>query len=265
MVGLVAALVGCGDAQELASQTFAPRTEGVLVVATTLPAAGFWEGADVDSLDGGFEWALATELADRLGLELRVIDVPFIQIVSGDLGDADIAIAQISITRSRAERVDFSEPYYTTDAGVLAAAGTDMTDLETARDAVWVVVEGTTEADVVADEVRPGADVVVVADEAQAAAAVLDGRAEAALIDLPSALVIADGDDQLAVVAKIATEEQYAVALTNSTPDRLRNRDVVDAALRAFESDGTLSDLSDRWLSPRFATDPADVPLIRIR
>lgn len=256
---------GCSDARDQARQTFVPRADGVLVVATALPAPGFWEGATPAEVDGGYEWELAERLADRLGLELEIIDVPFARIVEGDLDGADLAMAQISITPERSEVVDFSEPYYTTDAGVLAAADTELTDLKGAREATWVVVEGTTEADVVADEIRPTTDPIVVADETEAAAMLLDGRADAALVDLPTALVIAAGDDALAVVAKVATEEQYAVALPRSGPDHAQNRQVVDAALRAFEADGTLADLADRWLDPRYGIDPADIPLIRIR
>jgi len=265
LLASAAAVSSCSDSRDDAQQTFVPRTDGVLVVATALPAPGFWEGADPTTVDGGYEWDLATRLADRLGLELEIVDVPFADIAAGELDGADIAIAQISITDGRAEVVDFSEPYYTTDAGVLALADTEITDLKAAREATWVVVEGTTHAEVVADEIRPDADVLVVADETEAAAAVLDGRAEAALMDLTTALVLANDDDALAVVGKVATEEQYAVALPNSGPDHLRNRQVVDAALRSFDADGTLSDLADRWLAPRFAADPADIPLIRIR
>lgn len=264
---LVGALVlaGCDEARDDARQTFVPRTEGVLVVATALPAPGFWEGGTPSTVDGGYEWELATRLADRLGLELEVVDVPFAQIDRGELDGADLAMAQISVTRERSEQVDFSEPYYTTDAGVLAAPGTEIADLKSAREATWVVVDGTTEADVVRDEIRPEADVVEVADETEAAAAVADGRADAALVDLPTALVIAAGDSDVEVVAKVATEEQYAIALPRGAAEAARNRQAVDAALRAFEADGTLRDLADRWLAPRFADDPADIPLIRIR
>lgn len=265
LLASAAAVSSCSDARDDARQTFVPRTDGVLVVAAALPAPGFWEGADPATVDGGYEWDLATRLADRLGLELEIVDVPFADIAAGELDGADIAMAQISITGARADLVDFSEPYYTTDAGVLALADTEITDLKAAREATWVVVEGTTQAEVVADEIRPDADVLVVADETEATAALLDGRAEAALMDLTTALVLAEGDDALAVVGKVATEEQYGVALPRTGPDRDRNRQVVDAALRAFDADGTLSDLADRWLAPRFAADPSDIPLIRIR
>jgi polar amino acid transport system substrate-binding protein len=261
----LAAMAGCSDARDHARQVFVPRTEGVLVVATALPAPGFWEGDDPATVDGGYEWDLASRLAERLGLELEIIDVPFARLVAGDLDGADLAMAQISVTSARAEVVDFSQSYYTTDAGVLAPAGGTIPDLKTARESTWVVVDGSTEADLVASDIRPAAELVVVADETEAAAALLAGRADAALVDLPTALVLAQDDDRLSVIARVVTADRYAVAMPSTGPDRARNRQVVDAALRAFRSDGTLADLADRWLAPRFAADPADIPVIRIR
>ena len=52
-----------------AGGTFTPATDGVLTVATNLPAPGFWDGDDIDHLTGGFEWGIATDLAKRFGLE----------------------------------------------------------------------------------------------------------------------------------------------------------------------------------------------------
>src|SRR4029453_8585833 len=80
---------GCGDESEgSAGGTFTPATDGVLTVATNLPAPGFWDGDDVDHLTGGFEWGIATDLAKRFDLDVKFVDVPFQQLAAGDLGDA---------------------------------------------------------------------------------------------------------------------------------------------------------------------------------
>ena len=59
-------------AQDIAGQDVrAGRRRAELTVATSLPAPGFWDGADVDELTGGFEDGIARALADRFDLELR--------------------------------------------------------------------------------------------------------------------------------------------------------------------------------------------------
>lgn len=258
---LTFAAAACSSSRDLARADFEPATDGVLHVATALPAAGFWEGDDPAAVHGGFEWGLAEALADRFDLRLEIVDLPFARIAGSDLGGADMAIAQVSITDARGEDLDFSTPYYETAPGVLAATGEEIADLATAKERRWVAVEGTTEADYLDDIVEPDDPWSAVADEAAAAAAVAAGDADAALIDLPVALVLADRVDGLDVVARFPTSERYGVAL----PDGSRvNREAVDQAIRAFEADGTIADLEEEWLRPAFGRDPSGLPVIRV-
>jgi hypothetical protein len=52
-----------------------------------------------------------------------------------------------------------------------------------------------------------------------------------------------------------------AVALPPDSP----NGEVVDAALRAFTSDGSIDDLIERYLVPIFESEPDAIPIIRTR
>jgi CorA-like Mg2+ transporter protein len=54
---------------------------------------------DAASIHGGLEWGLAEALADQLGLDLTVGEVPVTDIVAGWLHSADIALAQVSATK----------------------------------------------------------------------------------------------------------------------------------------------------------------------
>ena len=259
-------VAGCGDTATMGSVPFTPRAAGTLRVATALPAPGFWDGGDTaESITGGYEFELATLLADRFGLDLEIVVVPFEQLASGDLGGADLAIAQISRTESRARVVDFSTPYFDTAIGVLATTGDEIDDLKEARERTWAVVDGSIEQAFLDEIVLPDSEPVVVADEVAAAAAIEDGRADAALVDLPSALIIAGGSDRLEVVSQFVSEQQYAVALPRSGTDRHDNLDAVDTAVRAFAANGTLDELVDEWLDPRFESSPDRVPVIPAR
>lgn len=260
------ATAGCGDTASIGSVPFSPADAGTLRVATALPAPGFWDGGDDPaSVTGGYEYELATLLADRFHLDLEIVALPFEQIASGDLAGADLAIAQISRTESRGRVVDFSTPYLDTAIGVLATTGDQIDDLKEARERTWAVVEGSIEQEFLDEIVLPDSDPVVVADEVAAAAAIDDGRADAALIDLPSALIIAGSSDRLEVVAQFVSEQQYAVALPRSGTDHRQNLDAVDTAIRSLAADGTLDDLFDEWLDPRFESSPDRVPVIPAR
>jgi polar amino acid transport system substrate-binding protein len=255
----------CSDADDAAQAVFRPVEAGVLRIATALPAPGFWDGDDPASVDGGFEWELATLLAERFGLALEVVEVPFAQLDAGDLAGADLAIAQITATTERAARVDFSIGYFDTAIGVLARTGIDIADLREARELQWAVVDGSTQQDFLDDVVDPTRPALVVADETTAAKAVADGRADAGLADLATALVIAGARSDIEVVAQFVTRQRYAVAIPADGPDHTANRDAVSTAIRALEASGTLDELVERWLEPRFERNPDRVPVIIAR
>jgi polar amino acid transport system substrate-binding protein len=245
----------------VAENTFDPASPGRVVVATSLPSPGFWEGDDVATLDGGFEWGLARALADELGLRVSFRDVPFPDIVTGDLHGADVALAQVSITDEREHRVKFSVTYFDSAPAVLAPSDADeIHDLATASDRSWVVERGTTEQSFVDDVIRPDKSVVAVDGEAEAVDAVRSGDADAALLDLPAALVIAARVPDLEVDARFDDPERYGIVLPEDSPDM--NRRAVDKVLRGLLADGTVDDLADRWLQPVFASDPDDIPVI---
>jgi ABC-type amino acid transport substrate-binding protein len=67
------------------------------------------------------------------------------------------------------------------------------------------------------------------------------------------------------VVAQFVNEQQYAIALPRSAADHHDNLDAVDTAVRAFAANGTLDDLFDTWLDPRFESSPDRVPVIPAR
>jgi hypothetical protein len=67
-----------------------------------IAGAGVLERDNPTSIHGGFEWGLAEALAEQLGLDLTVGEVPVTDIVADWLQGADIALAQVSATKVRA-------------------------------------------------------------------------------------------------------------------------------------------------------------------
>lgn len=260
----VAVGAGCGDDQgaNAAAGEFSPLDPDTLTVATTFPAAGFWEGPDVDHVDGGYEYELAQELADRFGLDdVRVVDVPFGELVSGKAEGFDLALAQITVTTERAEVVDLSLPYLTTPVGVVgrADADVDADDLAAARDLTWAVEGSTTEVDVVDDQIRPEDDARVYPTVADALEAVVRGDVDVAAVDYVRGLAEVADDDRLVLAAQVTAPQHYAALLRQGSD----NLEAVDAAMRALAADGTLRELRDE-LYDRFDVDENDVPTIRV-
>jgi polar amino acid transport system substrate-binding protein len=244
----------CGGGEGAAGSSFHPVKANVLTVATAfLPAPGFWEGRPPTR---GFEAALAADLAHRLGLaRVRVVQVPFAKIVGGDLGGADLALSQLTPTKEREQKVDFTTPYVVAPPGVLARTGIEAADVKGLRGLRWVVSSASTLTPIVLHRIRPNRKPVVTVDRTEALDVLRAGRADALLLDLPVALGLArEHPRRFHVLGQLSGEEGLAAALPNGS----HNREIVDSAIRHFQADGTIDHLVDRWLG----TSVQDVPLI---
>jgi polar amino acid transport system substrate-binding protein len=260
--GLAGAGCGGGGLRGPASGgDFEATTDGRLTVATAdLPVPGFWSGTAARPT-GGFEWGLARALAGKLGLDgVDVVEVDFQDLVGGDLGGADLALAQLTPTGERGKHLDFSTSYLPAPPGVLVRPGTEVPDVHAAQRLDWVVQRSTTLADALEDQVRPKRAPTLVEGQGDVIDAVRSGEADAGLLDLPTALATADGSGgALAVAAQLPGEEVLAAALPEGSP----NLDAVDSALRALRADGTLDDLAARWLGTETTSGDPDVRLVR--
>jgi polar amino acid transport system substrate-binding protein len=252
-----AALTGCGAGPHDAAGTpFHPATPGELTVATAfLPAPGFWQGTPPTS--GGFEARLAAALARELGLNaVKVIQVPFAQIVTGHLRGADVAISQLTPTKKRQDVLEFTTPYLMSPPGVLTLKTIDAPDVASLQQLRWVSSTTSSLTPILDSQVRPVDPPVVTEDRTAALEVLRSGSAEALLLDLPVALGLAESDPmRLHVVGQLTGGEGLAVAL----PKGSSNEQIVDSAIRHLQTDGVIDRLVSRW----FGEHEDDVPLIR--
>ena len=256
---LLAALgPACGGSES--GGEFTPSREGTLTVVTQpMPTAGFWEGTDA-APTGGFEYAMAQELAERLGVErVEVRTEDFSTIVAGDLAGADVALALITPTEERDDVLDFSTPYVHTPPALVVRAGTEVPDVQTAQELRFAVGANTTFEDVVAEQIRPDADLQRFEDRAEELDAVRGGTADVAVFDLLAAQAIVRDDPGLEIAARLGDTEPIAAAL----PEGSDNTQAVSATLRSMAADGTLDDLSERWLGVSLTDSDDELPLLR--
>ena len=140
-------------------------SDGELTVATNLPAPGFWNGDDPDSINGGFEYCMAADIATSLGLDkVKVVNVSFDALVAGQTAGFDLALSQVTITDERAKVVDFSTPYFSSDQGVLVNKGTTISNIDEAKKAKWGVQASTTGQSYLADVIKPTSEPAVFQD-----------------------------------------------------------------------------------------------------
>ena len=231
----------------------------MLTVATTLPAPGFWEGDDVTIVGGGYEWGLARSLADEFDLDLKVIDVPFADLVAGDLEGADMALAQIEITEERREVLDFSLPYFASDFGVLMLAGETAAAISQRRGSCggpWSTAPASRPSSTTRSaRTQP---VHVVTDDVAAAEAITAGERRRGA-DRP--VERADPGARRRSPRRRGEVRHRRRSTRSCCPKGSVNLEKVDAALRGFQRDGTLRNLADDLADPALL----DVPRRRAR
>jgi polar amino acid transport system substrate-binding protein len=277
VIGLVVGLAACGDDDDSGSDTgsepsssapkcststsgeFTPVTADTLTVVTSLPAPGFWNGDDPDSLTGGFEYGMAEAMAKLAGLSNVVVkNVSFDALVSGQTGGYDLALSQVTITDERKEVVCFSDPYFNSDQGVLVKAGTEVTT-ETAKSLKWGVQGTTTGQSFLEDQIKPDSEPSVYQDTPSMFTALGADQVDAVLLD--TAIVLgqaAESGGELEVAGQYLTNEAYGAILEDGT----KNLGFVNEYLQTMEQDGTLANLTEEFLVPVFKGDPTKIPYL---
>jgi polar amino acid transport system substrate-binding protein len=248
-VALVLGAVACGGSDEDAKpQTDSPLetiTPGVLTVGTELPAPTFWNGADYRSVDGGFEYELAREIARRLGdLDVKVVKCPFIAINAGAPCDCDIDFSQIGITEARKRHWDFTVPYFDADFGVMVKTSANVTESKV-RSLEYGIQAETTAFDFVEDRIRPTEPVEPYDTTVAMFDAFNTGEVDAIVFDLPI-LLSAMSEGQVAdakIVGQYRTGERYGGILPKGSP----NTDIVNRTLREMHDDGTVERLQQDY------------------
>ena len=215
-------------------------------VATARPAPGFWAGDD-----GGLEGVVA----ERLDLGgLRVVDVPLSELAAGGPDGCDMALAQLAPTDERRDVASWGSAYLRADQCIVVAGDLEVSDVQTARGCAAERSSGS--AGALRDAV-PTADVRDFPDFDELLEAVECGEVDAAVLDLPVALVATDRP-ALRVLARFARSDQYAVEVRDAG-----QRDALDRALRSLVAQSVLDELVERWLEPRYAQELDAVPALR--
>jgi polar amino acid transport system substrate-binding protein len=256
-------------------------TAGQLTIGTDNPAyPPYFAGGETDAhsewkfndpyTGKGFEAAVAYEVADRLGFSSDQVQwtvAPFGQTYKPGPKDYDFAIEQISYSPKRAEAVDFSESYYDVNQSLVGVKGnpiTNATSIADLKDYSIATQIGTTSYDFITDVIQPSKEPGAYNSLADSVAALNAGQVDAIVVDLPTALYLADPFVQEVkngvVVGQFETAAQgeyFGMTFTKGSP----LVGCVNQALEEMKSDGTLRDIQTTWLSQK--TNVGEVPVLK--
>ena len=262
LLALVVALAaaGCGGDEEPSGaqgggeslQLQNPVSQGVLTVGTELPAPPFWIGKDYDSLTGGFEVDLSKEIGKRLGLNtVKYVEMPFSGLVAGQQCPCDINFSQVTVTEKRDRVVDFTEPYFNANQGVLARKGVTVNSLADAKNLKWGAQLNTTGASYIADTIQPATEAQIFDRTVDAFQALNAGQIDAVLLDTPIVLGAVENKQvrNAEVVGQFKTGEVYGGVVNRGSP----NLETFNQVIRTLKSEGFIDGLFKKYFAEQAA------------
>ena len=220
------AACGGGSAEESAATSGSSdsyidqiKAKGELVVGTSADYPPYEFHTEIDGVDTivGFDIAIAQAIADELGVELKVVDMSFDNLLmSLSNGEFDMVIAGLTANEERLKANDFSDTYLESKNLLLVRKEDEnkYTDLESIKGAKAGAQTGTITYDRAVKYI--GADTTTGLSKVQDLVMELqNGKVDIVLLDYMTTLAYADANEDLvAVDAGIPDEEEgYSIAV----------------------------------------------------
>lgn len=197
----------------------------------------------------GFDMDLIRLIGAELGMDVRIVNTSFDGLIPGLMANQfDCIIAGMTVTDERAKSVAFSTPYF--NAGQVIVVRTNDQSIHGVGDLKGKVVTtqlGTT-GQLVVDKMTGLKEHRVFNTVPEAVQEVLQGRADAAVIDLPVAAdFLRSQPGKFKIVGKPFTNEVYAIAVRKDNPALLAK---INQALKQIEASGKFDALYKEWIMP---------------
>ena len=238
------------NGDEVATGELELVSEGQLTVCSDVPYPPFeFEDDEAPSGYSGFDIDLVQEIADRLDLELVVLETGFDGLQSGATlaaGQCDLAASAMTILEERAENLNFSDPYYDAEQSLIVLADSGISGLEDLAGEALGVQGQTTGADYAEDNAPDDTEIVEFDQGPDIYTGMLAGQVAAGLQDLPVNLERAEEDDRFEVVETFETGEHYGFAAALDNDELI---DAVNEHLDAMRDDGTYDEIYDRYFA----------------
>lgn len=250
MIASVAMLAGCGGTKENTA-TADSSDKPTLTMATNayFPPYEYYEGDKIIGIDA----EVAQAIADKLGMELKIVDIEFDSIITGvQTGKYDMGMAGMTVTDERKQSVDFSDSYATGIQSVIVKEDSEITSVDD------ILAEGATYK--VGVQLSTTGDIYITDDLGDAAAdrvtefqtgndavvALSSGKVDAVIIDNEPAKSYVASTTGLKILDTEYVAEDYAICFAKENTEL---RDKVNGALKELIADGTVQKIVDKYIS----------------
>ena len=259
VVAIVTFLAGLGVGALVLAPAPAPARQ-ILQLGTNTPFPPFESLNTSTSVLEGFDIDLIQEMVTRAGYDYQWGDFRDFTALLAATAARNIDVAVGAITQNgatgaaRNNTLDFTDPYYEADQGVLKRASdatqycanaNDCLASELNQAGLRVGVQDITTSLYWALDNLPDVTLVTLPSVSDVLLALSSGNIDIVIIDRPAADGIAAANPAFDVEGTIQTNELYGFAVPNNDPKNVVEK--LNAALAAMRTDGTYDDLVDKW------------------
>lgn len=254
LFALIVMLAACGSGDADEGNTSGGGEDGdqegkvyKVGIDTTYPPFEFQEGDDYKGIDID----LITAIAENQGFEIEFEPMDFKGIIPAmQAGQLDIAIAGMSITDDRKEKVDFSDPYFEAGLSLVVADGnTEITSLDDLKGKIVAVKKGTTGA-AFAEEHKDdyGYEIIQVDNSTSMFQEVANGTSDALIEDYPViSYAIAESDLEFQLVGDRLNGDHYGIAVLKGENDELLKK--INDGLASLKESGKYDEILSTYLN----------------
>ena len=241
---LALAVVGCGGGEKKAAD--GKTAVKVLKIGTNPDFAPFEFQDEKTKEYAGFDMDLIKALAKQAGYEAKVTSLAFDGLLPALMaGNIDVAISGMTITKERAEKVLFTDPYYKSGLSIITktsnTAINNLKDLEGKKIAVQIGTSSAMAAKKIANaNVREFNNVSDVYMELK------NGGVDAAINDLPvnQYYIKTANNKELKIVGSILEAEYYGIALDKKNTEVQKK---LNTALAELKKNGEYDKIYEKW------------------
>ncbi|MDQ2849310.1 ABC transporter substrate-binding protein [Dermatophilaceae bacterium Sec6.4] len=247
---------GSSSAASCSPASMATASKGKLTIGTDNPAYGPWFDNNKPEDGKGYESAVGFAIAKNLGYAASAVSwirVPFTNAITPGPKKFDFDLNQVSISPARAKAVDFSSGYYDVTQAVVTYKGSKIAGAKTIAElkgAKLGAQVGTTSYTAITDQIKPSNKPAVYDSNDLAVQALKSKQIDGLVVDLPTAFYVTSAQlDNGVIVGQLPSAtgkpEQFGAVLAKGsslTP-------CISKAVDALRADGTLTKLSEQWLT----------------
>lgn len=195
----------------------------------------------------GFDMDILREVAKRAGFDYNLRTMDFNGIIPAlQTGNADLALAGITITKPRGKVVDFSDPYYDSGLRILVPeSNNSITTLDDLKGKTIATKIGSTSYDFLTKHFGNSATIKPYPATSDMYLALMSRSVDVVFYDAPNVAYFArtKGKGKAKVVGPLYEGQKYGIAFKKGSPWV----EPTNKALASMKADGTYAKIYEKW------------------